>query len=143
MTIRSVRNNNPCNIRIGEKWQGLMAPDHMTPEQAAEKEFCVFQNPAYGFRAAAKLFANYRRLYGVNTVSEGVKRLAPPNENNTSAYIRAVCDYTAMKPEDTWPFPGRPAQQRSFLKACAIHEAGGWYFTQSDLSEGVSMAEED
>ena len=143
MTVRSVRNNNPLNIRIGEKWQGLMPADQMTPEQAAEREFCVFKSPAYGFRAAAKLFANYRRLYGVSTIRDGIKRLAPPNENNTEAYIRSVCDYTAMKPDDVWPFPGRPAQQMAVLKACAIHEAGGWFFSLDDLSTGVRMAGED
>lgn len=142
MSARSARNNNPGNIRIGEKWQGLMDPADMTPEQAAEKEFCVFKTPAYGFRAMAKIFNSYHYKHGVRTIEQAVARWAPPTENNVRAYVRSVCDYMGQAPTDPMPFPnGRPAQQRAFLKAFSIHEAGGWFFSLADLAAGVQMAE--
>ena len=37
---RSVRNNNPGNIlRNNIAWDGLQAPDQMTPDQQAEDKF--------------------------------------------------------------------------------------------------------
>ena len=142
MSVRAVRNNNPGNIRIGEDWQGLMPPAEMTPEQAAEREFCVFKTPAYGFRAMACIFHAYQKKHGIRTLREAISRWAPPSENNTAAYIRAVCDATRYGPDEDFPFTGRPAQQMALLKAVSIHEAGGWFFSQSDLADGVRMVTE-
>ena len=41
MPARGIRNNNPGNIRKGEKWKGL------SPIQN-DSSFCVFKSPEYG-----------------------------------------------------------------------------------------------
>lgn len=141
MNPRAVRNNNPLNIRVGEPWQGLMPRGSMSPAQAAETEFCVFANAAMGFRAAAETFHTYALRDGVTTVAQAVHRWAPPNENNTSAYVQAVCDYCALLPVSTMPFPnGTDAQKATWLKAFSIHECGGWFFSMDDLYSGVRLA---
>lgn len=140
MIVRAVRNNNPGNIRVGsQKWQGLMPRAQMTPDQAVETAFCVFESPDWGFRAMALIFLNYARLDGIKTIRQAISRWAPPGENNTDAYIEAVCDYTAAKPDAPFDFRNR-ANLLALCKAVSIHECGGWFFTQSDLAKGVGEA---
>ncbi len=88
---RGIRNNNPGNIRWGDNWQGLV------PEsQRTDKSFCQFVSPEYGIRAMIKVIQNYHRKYGINTISGIISRWAPPNENNTDAYINHVCKDTEV-----------------------------------------------
>ncbi|HEN4998335.1 TPA: structural protein [Klebsiella aerogenes] len=85
MTARGIRNNNPGNIRWGDNWQGLV------PEfQRTDKSFCQFKSPEYGVRAMVVILRNYQRKYGLDTISKIISRWAPPNENNTQAYINSV-----------------------------------------------------
>lgn len=139
--LRSVRNNNPGNVRVGAPRQGLMPREQMTPEQAAETAFCVFLTPVWGFRTMAEIFTTYAKKDGVRTVEEAINRWAPSVENNTAAYVQSVCDYTAYKANDPSPFAtGNAAGQAAFLKAVSIHEAGGWFFQQFDLIAGIQAA---
>lgn len=138
--IRAVRNNNPGNIRVGTPWQGLMPRTQMSPEQAAETAFCVFLTPVWGFRAMAEIFKNYYRHDGVKTIREAIHRWAPPTENNTDAYVEAVCDYTAVAPDAPFPFVGDPQHLAALLKAVSMHEAGGWFFSPADLLAGATDA---
>lgn len=137
--IRAVRNNNPGNIRIGQKWKGLMPDYLMTPEQAAEKSFCVFETPRDGFRAMAVIFNVYAKKHGLKTVRQVIDRWAPPNENNTDAYVKAVCARLRVGPDAPYPF-SVPAAMQELCHAVAIHECGGWYFTSADLVAGVTAA---
>lgn len=138
--VRAVRNNNPGNIRIGAQWQGLLPRASMTADQAAETAFCVFLTPVYGFRAMGEIFHTYYRQDGVRTLQQAINRWAPPTENNTDAYVQAVCDYTAYKPDAVFPFLGNIPALATLLKAVSIHEAGGWYFGQLDLMDGTRAA---
>lgn len=143
--IRAVRNNNPGNIRVGTPWQGLMLRAHMTPVQAAETAFCVFSSPAMGFRAMATIFHTYFTKdmdtagKKITTIRQAIGRWAPPNENNTDAYVKAVCDYTACGPDEGFPY-GDPAHMTALLKGVSIHECGGWFFQPNDLLAGVQAA---
>lgn len=139
MSVRAVRNNNPGNIRVGTPWQGLMSRAQMTPDQAAEKDFCVFLTPVWGFRAMSEIFHTYFTKHGIRTIRQAITRWAPPNENNTDAYVKAVCDYTACGPDENFPF-GNEQHVASLLKAVSIHECGGWFFQLSDLYAGVEAS---
>lgn len=70
--------NNPLNIRSSKsKWMG----------QTGElKGFCVFENDAWGYRAATYLLMRYR-MKGWDTVREIISHWAPPSENDTAGYI--------------------------------------------------------
>lgn len=82
---RGIRNNNPGNIRHGANWHGLN-PDGRKIDPA----FCVFTTSVAGIRALAKVLINYKRIHGLNTVRQIISRYAPPNENQTTAYIQSV-----------------------------------------------------
>lgn len=95
---RGIRNNNPGNIRWGDEWQGLVPQ-----AQRTDKSFCQFISPEYGIRAMIIILRNYQSKYGLKTITGIVKRWAPPNENDTQAYIRSVAQATgtdADKPID-------------------------------------------
>lgn len=83
---RGYRNKNPLNIRLGngKAWVGEIRPSR-------DVAFAQFESMAYGYRAAFKLLDNYRRLHGCTTLADFIFRWAPPIENDTNAYIRAVC----------------------------------------------------
>ncbi|WIL43097.1 structural protein [Pantoea agglomerans] len=95
---RGIRNNNPGNIRWGDEWKGLV------PEaQRTDKSFCQFKAPEFGIRAMIIILRNYQSKYGLKTITGIIKRWAPPNENDTQAYIRNVALATgtdADKPID-------------------------------------------
>ena len=82
---RGLRNNNPGNLRrTGDNWQGLR------PVQD-DPEFLQFEAPCWGYRALIKTLQTYRKKHGLRTVKEMIARWAPPAENDTAAYVRAVC----------------------------------------------------
>lgn len=85
---RGIRNNNPGNIRNSEAndWKGEVAKADKN-DQAFEE----FETMPHGVRAMMKLLQKYQRTHNLHTVKELVERWAPRNENNTSAYVRAVC----------------------------------------------------
>ncbi len=82
--VRGIRNNNPGNIRkSAEQWQGL-AQDQTDPA------FFRFVSMPYGIRAMVKILRKYSASYGLDTVQGIINRWAPPSENDTGAYQRAV-----------------------------------------------------
>ena len=95
---RGWRNNNPLNIRRGEKWTGLAA-------EQTDKQFCQFLSMAFGYRAAVKCLRSYHRLFlqrGMDwRVDNILHRWAPPSENKTDGYIRRVLQFMGREPGDT------------------------------------------
>lgn len=142
MAPRNYRNNNPINIRRSQSdWAGQLSWNCMTDDQKREKEFVVFQDPEWGFRAAAKLLRNYKLMYGIDTIEGIIRRVAPPNENNTAAYIQDVSQRTNIPStlviDQTQRFVMEP-----LLKAITIHETGSWepWWRDEDLSKGLDLA---
>ena len=85
---RGQRNNNPLNIRhSADKWQGARV-------EQTDKSFVQFESMAYGYRAAWKVLDTYWTRFEKEripyTVRNIIARWAPPAENDTEAYIRAV-----------------------------------------------------
>ena len=92
---RGYRLNNPLNIRrTATAWVGLAA-------RQSDTDFCSFESPEYGIRAAAKILQTYQEKHGINTLRGVVSRWAPPEDNNdTSAYITAVSIWAGMEPDE-------------------------------------------
>ena len=87
---RGIRNCNPGNIRVTkDKWQGLRTVQ-------TDKEFFQFEEMKWGYRALIRTLQNYRKKHGCNTVADFIRRWAPSNENDTSAYIMSVCKYLGI-----------------------------------------------
>lgn len=84
-----VRNNNPLNIEYSPRndWDGQLSN--------SGERFARFKNPAYGFRAAAKVLRSYARQ-GFTTLDEMINRFAPSHENDTNLYTKNVSDWTGI-----------------------------------------------
>lgn len=81
---RGIRNNNPLNIRVGNKWLGEV-------EYPTDNEFEQFVNIEYGLRAGFVLLKRYIERYKLNTIEKIISRWAPASENNTKKYINHIC----------------------------------------------------
>lgn len=140
-TPRCCRNNNPGNIDCGQSWRGLVPRPCMTPAQAAEDRFAVFQGPEWGFRAMAILLRNYLTYYGCNTVRKIINRWAPSGENNTSAYVADVSTRMGVKPDDRLNLVNDGTLFK-LVKAITIHETGCWepYWNDAQLEQGLKLA---
>lgn len=61
--------------------------------------FVEFENIVDGFEALAEdIEINEAKAL---TVRAFISKYAPTNENDTSAYLQFVCEFTGLKPEDT------------------------------------------
>lgn len=80
---RGVRNFNPGNIELGDPWQGMRA-------KQTDGRFAQFETPAFGIRAIARTLITYQDKHGIRTVTAAINRWAPPVENDTGSYVRAV-----------------------------------------------------
>ncbi len=80
---RGLRNRNPGNIRRGPaRYKGETAGSDMS--------FKSFVSMEWGYRAIFVLLHTYAKRYGLRTIRGMISRYAPPGENATEDYIRAV-----------------------------------------------------
>lgn len=91
---RGIRNNNPLNIKKGNKWRGEK------PVQT-DRVFEQFISMEYGVRAGFYLLRKYMSGYHgltpkFNTIELIIKRWAPPTENATRNYIDTVSRETGI-----------------------------------------------
>lgn len=118
---RGIRNNNPLNLRhTGDRWRGLSL-------QQSDSDFAQFTDMTWGIRAA---FVNLRthlrrdeRAQRPTTVSREIGRWAPPTENDTRAYIKAVCRMGMLRPDEQLDWQDK-SQMCRLLWAMAHHECG-------------------
>ena len=128
---RGIRNNNPGNIRHGAKWKGI---DEKSRE--LDSAFCVFKSPIYGIRALGKLLQNYQSLYDLDTPRKIISRYAPPNENQTQAYIQSVAKQLSITP-DTQINLKEEGVLIVFVKAIIRHENGIQPYSNETILEGI------
>jgi len=126
-----VRHNNPGNLRaVSEQWQGQVGVD---------AGMCVFSSAHYGLRALAKLLLVYHDKYGLSTITGIITRWAPPNENDTPAYIAAVCADTSFA-QDAWLHLGDASVLSALVRAIIHHENGQQPYCDAEIAGGVSAA---
>jgi len=118
VTPRGIRNNNPGNIEwiadAARRWRGMVNKDG---------RYGVFDTPANGVRAiGGELRANFRR--GQNTIREIIGEWAPPSENDTSSYMRAVAGALGLDPVTGVDLP-LSSQRIPELAAAIIHHENG------------------
>lgn len=139
MTTRGIRNNNPGNIDEGSPWQGLASLSEMTVDQRRENRFCVFKAPVWGIRAIARVLITYQDKHKITTVKGIIDRWAPPVENNTDAYVQAVCKSIGVKPNDAINVHEYSCMM-PLVKAIIYHENGKNPYTQDVIDEGLMLA---
>ena len=128
---RGERNNNPGNIdKNSIKWKGLAAV-------SVDIRFCTFITAAYGIRAIGKLITTYYRTYKLNTVAKIINRWAPSVENNTGAYIAAVCNATNLTKDDLITVL-TPIILMQLVKAIITHENGRCIYTDTDITKALA-----
>lgn len=131
MTSRGIRNNNPGNIRRGQKWQGLA-------ENQTDNDFLVFSRPEYGIRALCRTLRTYQRKYGLRDVQSIINRFAPPIENDTQSYVHSVCLKLDVKP-DTPIDLAEKGIMLNLLKAIIRHENGEQPYTDKQILYGIEL----
>jgi hypothetical protein len=98
-----VRNNNPGAMMPGGKL--AQYPDMQT-----------------GLKALDDNLTNYGKQ-GVNTVSGVISKWAPPNENDTQAYIKDVSQRLGISPNQKIDL-SNPLQRQALSTAISLHENG-------------------
>ena len=91
---RGLANCNPGNIRQSKvRYKGEVRPSR-------DPAFKQFESLAWGYRAIFVLLHTYRVRHGLRSIREMISRWAPPSENRTEAYIRAVSADTGIGPDE-------------------------------------------
>ena len=130
---RGIRNNNPGNIRRnGDPWQGLA-------ERQGDVEFFTFKTSIYGIRALARVLITYQDKYDLRSVRQIIERWAPPSENNTDAYVRAVAADAELDADQTLDIH-RFDHLLPLTKAIIRHENGQQPYTDAQLTKGLVLA---
>ena len=129
---RGIRNNNPGNIRrTSINWRGEVPDDLKT-----DSEFEQFIAPLFGIRAMVRdLRTGARR--GEDTIREIISQWAPPNENDTEAYIKSVSRQTGIDPDAMINFD---VNLPDLLDAIIVHENGSNPYADELLFEAIAAA---
>jgi hypothetical protein len=133
MTIpRGIRNNNPGNVRYtGTKWKGLADPP-------SDGSFCVFKTPEYGIRAIYVIISNYYTIHNIDTIRGVINRWAPPNENDTKAYIDHVSSKCGVGADQVID-PRSLDIMIPLIEAIILHENGEQPYDRSTILAGVKL----
>lgn len=134
MAVRSVRNNNPGNIRTNSTaWKGKTGDDGA---------FVSFATPEHGVRALGRTLETYQDKHGLNTVEGMIQRWAPPNENDTSGYVDFVANKMGIDKNAPIDLDKNPELAEKMV-AAMIQKEGGQealdYFGDS-IEGGLGMA---
>lgn len=117
MATRGVRNANPGNLRKSkDQWEGAIGDDGA---------FVIFDSPESGVRALAKNLQSYGRQ-GYDSIEKIINRWAPPNENDTKAYIDSVVAATGIPATQSLDL-SNPDTLSSLAQAISFHETGSRY----------------
>lgn len=128
---RGLRNNNPGNVEAGaDRWDG---------QTGSDGRFATFDSPEAGIRALARTLITYQDKHGLNTVEGIIDRWAPPGENNTKAYARAVADAVGFEPTAQLDLKDAKVLQ-ALTRAIIRHENGRQPYAEDVIRAGVDAA---
>jgi len=130
---REERLNNPMGVErvAGVTWQG------QSPYQPDER-FVSFLGPGWGIRAGVRCLMTAIDKDGMNTIGKLVDHWAPPNENDTGAYIADICQRCSFPNADA------PVTHDSItvklIQGFIHHENGRCIYTEEEIRGAISMA---
>lgn len=128
---RGLRNNNPGNVMAtADRWEG---------QTGSDGRFATFETPEAGIRALARTLLTYQEKHGLNTVDGIVRRWAPPGENDTAAYAKAVSKVMGIEPTAKLDLRDPGTLQR-LAAAIVRHENGVQPYPDAVMREGVGAA---
>lgn len=130
---RNERNANPFNLRKSrDPWQGLAA-------EQVDREFFTFKSAVWGIRAGVRTLITYQDKHQLKSIRQMIGRFAPPNENNTEVYIRAVASAVGVDPDaeiDVTNYAIAAPMTAAIIK----HEGGRQPYAQDVIDEGLKLA---
>ena len=88
----------------------------------------------------AKVLINYKRIHGLNTVRQIVSRYAPPNENQTTAYIQSVAKQLGVYPDTVIDIEERGVLT-VFIKAVIRMENGIQPYSDELIQQGIELCQ--
>lgn len=135
---RGLRNCNPGNIRSGGRvrYRGEVRPSR-------DEAFRQFETMAWGYRAIFVLLDTYRIRHGIRTIRGMIGRWAPPTENRTEAYVRAVVQRTGIGADEALdtrdertmvPIAAAISRVENGVEADAEEVRAGWRLFEKDFS---------
>lgn len=138
MTARGILNSNPGNIRHGDDWRGLASKEWLAAHGLKyDPAFCQFIAPVYGIRAMIKILMAYRKR-NIDTVREIISTWAPPDENDTEAYIRFVSLSVGIDPDR--PMTMTAPWINRLVKAIIFHENGSQPYSDNTIDDALTLA---
>jgi hypothetical protein len=111
--VRNWRNNNPGNIEFGPFAKSLGAV-------GTDGRFAVFPDMQAGMKAKEKLLFGSKSYINLS-IADAIHRYAPPSENDTAAYIKAVTAAASVT-SDTTLNSLNASQRSAFLAAISKQE---------------------
>ncbi|WP_119304972.1 structural protein P5 [Dongia deserti] len=131
---RGLRNNNPGNIRHSSIiWMGQS-------DEQPDKSFVHFEAPKYGIRALYKTLRTYQLKHGLKTIAAMIARWAPPSENDTGSYARAVAQACGVGVDDQVDVIGNKALTEKMVAAIIHHENGQQPFSGAEIRAAMELA---
>lgn len=88
---RGIRNNNPGNLNFAHQTGAVLEP-------GPNARFAKFRTPSAGIAALKEQLLRYQSE-GISSVRGFISKWAPPNENDTTAYIQAVSQAMGVTPD--------------------------------------------
>ena len=133
MQPRGIRNCNPTNIRRSkDNWLGLAF-------NQTDDTFFQFRDATFGIRAAVIILLGYQDKHHCHTIRDIIDRWAPPNENDTDSYVKAV-SLAAGVGEDAPVDVHRYTVMMPLVKAIIWHENGQNPYSQDIIDKGLELA---
>ncbi|MGN0912770.1 MAG: structural protein [Alphaproteobacteria bacterium] len=99
----------------------------------------MFTSPVYGIRALAKVLINYKKIHNLRTVRQIISRYAPPNENQTQAYIQTVAKQLGVYPDTVIDIEEKGVLC-VFIKAVIRMENGVQPYSDDTILQGINLA---
>lgn len=128
---RGIRNNNPGNLKGELGFMGFKGLD--------DKGYGTYDTPEAGLRAMAINIRNQQDLHGLNTVADIVTKYAPPDENNTPAYIASVSKALGVKPDEKIDLHD-PETLAKFMSASIKQENGTNPYSAKNIMFAAAQA---
>jgi hypothetical protein len=130
---RGIRNNNPGNIRkTYTQWLGKVPGN--------DPAFETFDSAENGVRAMAKILLNYYRSKRLQNIQDIINRWAPPTENDTESYIRAVTAETGLPRHVDLQLETNEDNLARLVKAIIQHENGSQPYSEQTIQTGIDRA---
>lgn len=133
-TPRGIRNNNPGNIRHSPtQWLGQSAEQ---PDAA----FVRFDDARHGIRALYKILRTYQVKHRLGSIAAIINRWAPPAENDTAAYVRAVAAACGVEPTKVINIVSDQALAEKLVAAIIQHENGQQPYSAAEIRAAIELA---